>query len=136
VTAVCRCRVPPFGYLRIHVRLQLPVAFRCLPRPSSPPGAKASPVRPLYLDLFLRALRTLSLSCLNLSVSADNNETLTGSQFVASTFRFRRTTMKPLQDNNLLPQPFRFQLAYNEIVLLLLLIMQFSKNSLPFATPT
>ena len=43
--------VPPFGYPRIHARLQLPVAFRCLPRPSSPPGAKASTIRPSYLDL-------------------------------------------------------------------------------------
>ena len=29
-------RVPPFGYPRINARLQLPVAFRSLPRPSSP----------------------------------------------------------------------------------------------------
>ena len=29
------CRVPPFGYLRIYVSLQLPAAYRSLPRPSS-----------------------------------------------------------------------------------------------------
>ena len=29
-------RVPPFGHPRINARLQLPVAFRSLPRPSSP----------------------------------------------------------------------------------------------------
>ena len=34
--------VPPFGHLRIYACLQLPVAFRSLPRPSSAPGAKAS----------------------------------------------------------------------------------------------
>ena len=29
-------QVAPFGYLRIYARLQLPEAFRSLPRPSSP----------------------------------------------------------------------------------------------------
>ena len=38
--------VPPFGHLRINACLQLPEAFRRLPRPSSAPGAKASTVRP------------------------------------------------------------------------------------------
>ena len=38
-------RVPPFGYLRINSCLQIPGAFRSLPRPSSLPEAKASPVR-------------------------------------------------------------------------------------------
>ena len=33
------CRVAPFGYPRINARVQLPVAFRSLPRPSSPLGA-------------------------------------------------------------------------------------------------
>ena len=44
-------RVAPFGYPRIFARSQLPVAFRSLPRPSSPPDAKASTVCPYYLDL-------------------------------------------------------------------------------------
>jgi hypothetical protein len=52
ITEVHLCWVPPFGYLRIYARLQLPVAFRRWPRPSSPPGTKASTIRPLYLDLF------------------------------------------------------------------------------------
>ena len=38
-------RVSPFGHPRIKGRSRLPAAFRSLPRPSSPPGAKASPVR-------------------------------------------------------------------------------------------
>jgi hypothetical protein len=38
--------VPPFGHLRINACLQLPEAFRRLPRPSSAPSAKASTVRP------------------------------------------------------------------------------------------
>jgi hypothetical protein len=42
-------RVAPFGHLRINARLQLPAVFRSLPRPSSPPGAKASPMRPYSL---------------------------------------------------------------------------------------
>ena len=35
VTGSYTCRVSPFGYLRINACLQLPVAFRSLPRPSS-----------------------------------------------------------------------------------------------------
>jgi hypothetical protein len=42
-------RVPPFGHPRINARLQLPVAFRSLPRPSSPSCAQASTPRPLRL---------------------------------------------------------------------------------------
>ena len=38
-------RVSPFGHPRIKGRSRLPAAFRSLPRPSSPPGAKASSVR-------------------------------------------------------------------------------------------
>ena len=48
--------VAPFGDLRVNACLRLTVAFRRLPRPSSAPGAKASALRPLYLDHF-------SLSC-------------------------------------------------------------------------
>ena len=48
------CRVSPFGYPRINGYLLLPAAFRSLSRPSSAPGAKASALRPLYLDLVLR----------------------------------------------------------------------------------
>ena len=39
-------RVAPFGNPRINSRLHLPVAFRSLPRPSSPPRAKASTLCP------------------------------------------------------------------------------------------
>jgi hypothetical protein len=37
--------VSPFGNPRIEACLQLPEAYRSLPRPSSPSGAKASPMR-------------------------------------------------------------------------------------------
>ena len=43
------CQVAPFGHLRIKPRLQVPAAFRSLPRPSSPLRAQASPVRPYLL---------------------------------------------------------------------------------------
>ena len=39
-------RVFPFGYLRVYACLQLVVAFRSLPRPSSALSAKASTERP------------------------------------------------------------------------------------------
>ena len=39
-------RVPPFGHPRIKACLQLPEAYRSLPRPSSPLCAKASTVHP------------------------------------------------------------------------------------------
>ncbi len=44
-------QVPPFGHLRIYTRLQLPVASRSLPRPSSPLRAKASTIRPCSLPI-------------------------------------------------------------------------------------
>ncbi len=44
-------RVAPFGDPGIIACVQLPQAYRSLPRPSSPPCAKASTVRPYALDL-------------------------------------------------------------------------------------
>ena len=43
-------RIAPFGNPRIKVCLPLPEAYRSLPRPSSPDGAKASVVRPYTLS--------------------------------------------------------------------------------------
>ncbi len=40
--------VSPFGHPRINDRSHLPAAFRSVPRPSSPPGAKASTERPSH----------------------------------------------------------------------------------------
>src|SRR5208283_5641547 len=40
--------VAPFGDPRINACSRLPVAFRSVPRPSSPPGAKASTECPSY----------------------------------------------------------------------------------------
>ena len=44
----------PFGHPRINGHLHLRADFRSLSRPSSPPGAKASAMRPCFL-LFLKA---------------------------------------------------------------------------------
>jgi hypothetical protein len=43
--SVLRCRVSPFGNLRIDAYLPLPEAYRSLSRPSSAPSAKAFPLR-------------------------------------------------------------------------------------------
>ena len=53
VTRVAPRRVAPFGDPGITACLQLPQAYRSLPRPSSPPCAKASTVRPYTLDLIV-----------------------------------------------------------------------------------
>ena len=47
------CRVVPFGNLRIKGYLHLPAAYRSLSRPSSPPRAKASAMRPCLLSFKL-----------------------------------------------------------------------------------
>ena len=44
------CRVVPFGNPRIKGHLHLPAAYRSLSRPSSPPRAKASAMRPYLLS--------------------------------------------------------------------------------------
>ena len=41
------CWIAPFGHPRINACMQLPEAFRSLPRPSSPADAKASFMCPL-----------------------------------------------------------------------------------------
>ena len=46
--------VIPFGNPRIKGYLHLPGAYRSLSRPSSPPRAKASAMRPSLLSLFIR----------------------------------------------------------------------------------
>ena len=58
-------RVFPFGYPRVFACLQLVVAFRSLPRPSSALSAKASTVCPYSLDLCF--LRTIYYRCSLLS---------------------------------------------------------------------
>ena len=50
MTACDGGRVAPFGYPRINALWRLPEACRSLMRPSSPPDAKASVVRPYTLS--------------------------------------------------------------------------------------
>ena len=50
VTGVPAGRVSPFGHPGLIARVQLPPAYRGLPRPSSPPCAQASPTGLLSLD--------------------------------------------------------------------------------------
>ena len=74
---ILKCRVPPFGYLRITAYLQLPKAFRCLFRPSSALGAKASTVRPSLLNRneFVREyLYSIARVLLNFSFSVSTLE--------------------------------------------------------------
>src|SRR5437588_12458512 len=75
-------RVAPFGNPGITACLQLPQAYRSLPRPSSPPCAKASTVRPYALDL-----TTLSVSVCFL------NTTHTTRQLSNSSLRVARSTL-------------------------------------------
>ena len=62
--------VSPFGDPRIEACVPLPGAYRSLPRPSSPPGAKASTAMPLvaYRALTMALKFALSLS-LTLNIS-------------------------------------------------------------------
>ena len=51
VTVLAYGRVSPFGHPEITARVQLPQAYRSLPRPSSPLDAKASTVCLIAFDL-------------------------------------------------------------------------------------
>ena len=53
VTGLAPRRVSPFGHPEITARVQLPQAYRSLPRPSSPLDAKASTVCLIAFDLDL-----------------------------------------------------------------------------------
>ena len=54
MTGLASCRVSPFGHPRITGCVRLPLAFRSLPRPSSPLYTQASPVRFRSLDYKIR----------------------------------------------------------------------------------
>ena len=51
MTGLASRRVSPFGHPEITARVQLPQAYRSLPRPSSPLDAKASTVCLIAFDL-------------------------------------------------------------------------------------
>ena len=54
MTGLSSSRVTPFGYPRISGCLLLPVAFRSLPRPSSPDSSEASSMNAFSLDHILQ----------------------------------------------------------------------------------
>src|SRR5271165_3083513 len=79
--------VAPFGHPRINACSRLPVAFRSVPRPSSPPGAKASTECP-----------SLAQHPTNLSfIIAQNNERKTPAirTLVRTTTRHAQKTTTP-----------------------------------------
>ena len=57
-------RVAPFGNPRIRGYLLLPAAYRSLSRPSSPPRAKASPMRPSSIPFYLHGRQARLVSYL------------------------------------------------------------------------
>ena len=76
--------VSPFGHPRINDRSHLPAAYRSVPRPSSPLGAKASTERPSHTQL--SNARTQDASAILLRITSPtsmsnrtpaNTETLT-----------------------------------------------------------
>src|SRR5438445_8129050 len=67
-------RVAPFGNPGITACLQLPQAYRSLPRPSSPPCAKASTVRPYALDLTSLSVSVLFLNTTHTTRQLSKNE--------------------------------------------------------------
>ena len=68
-------RVAPFGNPGISTYLQLRPAYRSLSRPSSPPGALASPVRPWLLYVYHKRHHALmlALSCLFFQLLEQNH---------------------------------------------------------------
>src|SRR6266513_493514 len=67
-------RVAPFGNPGITACLQLPQAYRSLPRPSSPPCAKASTVRPYALDLTTLSVSVGAVTTTNTTRQLSKNE--------------------------------------------------------------
>ena len=66
------CRIAPFGHPRIKARLQLPEAFRSLPRPSSAPSAKAFTLCSCSLDhyaILWFSFSAIVVSLPNISIS-------------------------------------------------------------------
>ena len=66
------CRIAPFGHPRIKARLQLPEAFRSLPRPSSAPSAKAFTLWSCSLDhyaILWFSFSAIVVSLPNISIS-------------------------------------------------------------------
>src|SRR5688500_70822 len=68
MAGVATGRVSPFGHPGITARLQLPQAYRSLPRPSSPLDAKASTVCLIAFDLKFDRTARPTLRCVRRTV--------------------------------------------------------------------
>src|SRR5688572_13114676 len=85
-------RVSPFGHPRITGCVRLPLAFRSLPRPSSPLYTQASPVRFRSLDYKNVAKQSTRID-LNTS---DNNRSKTLNEIIKSRIGFVKSHDLPL----------------------------------------
>ena len=78
VTDLAARRVAPFGHPGITARMQLPQAYRSLPRPSSPLDAKASTVCLIAFDLVVHCAdrRTRCAAVCSVSISTSDARAL------------------------------------------------------------
>ena len=77
MTTLAGCRVSPFGHPGINACVPLPLAFRSLPRPSSPPCAQASPTCLHSLDYKVSVIKqsAYDLTCVTSNNLSDNLRT-------------------------------------------------------------
>ncbi len=100
--------VSPFGHPRINDRSHLPAAFRSVPRPSSPPGAKASTERSFHAREFTAAARTQDQTAPTRvaparpdpSLIQDSNSTLLASANYTHNERNPRAAIRITPDNS------------------------------------
>src|SRR5688572_33338241 len=77
VTAITDGRVSPFGHPGITACVQLPLAYRSLPRPSSPPCTQASPAYILSLDQISDSNKHIQLNHCALRTKSTHHTTAT-----------------------------------------------------------
>ena len=85
MNAIQDVRVTPFGHPRIQGCLLLPVAFRSLPRPSSPDSSKASPANSSSLD-HITPTSSVRRSIKQLGISTSRNARSARPERTSSTF--------------------------------------------------
>ena len=85
MNAIQDVRVTPFGHPRIQGCLLLPVAFRSLPRPSSPDSSKASPANSSSLD-HITPTSSVRRSIKQLGISTSRKHARSAHHRTSSTF--------------------------------------------------
>jgi hypothetical protein len=113
MTGLAPGRVAPFGHPGISACVPLPLAYRSLPRPSSPPCAQASPTCPRSLDYNLRqAEHAHGVGFRRLSYMSDlcNLAHLLRSPTAGVTRDWLRRSMRTHKSHDL-PLSFSFQTA-------------------------